>query len=512
MERTQLKVVFRRISLSILTLSFLAAITLIVVACGSTSTSTPSGSGMAKVNVMISDPATCQSPSGPFAHVYVTITDVKAHVSATAGDNDSGWVDLTPNLSKAPMQVDLLGQANNHCFLATLGDAQQLQPGSYQQIRLILAPNSATVTSNACASSANCVVVASDSSVHTLQLSSESQTGIKIPSGQIASGAFTVGAGQTKDLDLDFITCQSIVRQGNGQYRLKPVLHAGEVSTTSTSINGKVLDGVTGNPVDGKVVVVHHHRRFRVQQYRHCRSLRAGLGVAEFVYPQRHRHFPEQQQYGYRSRCRPERSGNAGFSRLHHPAGANLDPELRHLVPGNIRPRRRTDLPQQHRLRGLLAGRFIGRRQRGRVVLERHHPHRKRNPGDLQDRGAGIRSILRRPGRLLSVGTGHKCIYAGRRRISSHRRPAGVHRLSIRGANPARCSTNQQHILGAPFLGGRIVKKWETTVLAQSDFIPQVEYFSGRLQSLPLSACGKSPGLKGHDFSRAVKPRESPRL
>ncbi len=255
MERTQLKVVFRRISLSILTLSFLAAITLIVVACGSTSTSTPSGSGMAKVNVMISDPATCQSPSGPFAHVYVTITDVKAHVSATAGDNDSGWVDLTPNLSKAPMQVDLLGQANNQCFLATLGDAQQLQPGSYQQIRLILAPNSASVTSNACGSSANCVVLASDSSVHTLQLSSESQTGIKIPSGQIASGAFTVGAGQTKDLDLDFITCQSIVRQGNGQYRLKPVLHAGEVSTTSTSINGKVLDGVTGNPVDGKVVV-----------------------------------------------------------------------------------------------------------------------------------------------------------------------------------------------------------------------------------------------------------------
>lgn len=210
---------------------------------------------MAQVNVRISDPATCRSPSGPFAHVYVTITDVKANVSSTAGDNDSGWVDLAPNLSKGPMQVDLLGQANNQCFLATLGDAQQLQPGSYQQIRLILAPNSVSVSNNACAGSANCVVLAADSSVHTLQLSSEAQTGIKIPSGQIAGGAFTVGAGQTKDLDIDFITCESIVHQGNGQYRLKPVLHAGEVSTTSTSINGKVLDGVTGNAVNGTVLV-----------------------------------------------------------------------------------------------------------------------------------------------------------------------------------------------------------------------------------------------------------------
>ena len=255
MKRSLLNFCFRGVSQSIITLLFLAAIALAVVACSGTSSSMPSGSGMAQVKVMISDPATCQSPSGPFAHVYVTITDIKAHVSATAGDNDMGWVDLTPSLSNAPRQIDLLGQADNQCFLATLGDAQQLQPGSYQQIRLILAPNTATVANNACGSVANCVVLGADSSVHELQLSSESKTGLKIPSGQIAHGAFTVQAGQTKDLDIDFITCQSIVREGNGKYRLKPVLHAGEVSATSTSINGKVLDGVTGNPVNGPVVV-----------------------------------------------------------------------------------------------------------------------------------------------------------------------------------------------------------------------------------------------------------------
>jgi len=251
---------FPRVRKAIFALLILFATGFIVVACSNTSTgssgSTTPTSTMATVSVRVSDPATCQSPSGPFSHVYVTITDVLAHVSATAGDSDPGWVDLTPGLSNAPMQVDLLGQANNQCFLATLGDAQQLQAASYQQIRVILAPNGgATMANNPCGGDANCVVLASDSSVHTLELSSEAKTGIKIPSGQIASSKFTIAAGQTEDLDIDFIACQSIVHEGNGKYRLKPELHAGEVSTTSTSINGKVLDGVTGNPVSGTVVV-----------------------------------------------------------------------------------------------------------------------------------------------------------------------------------------------------------------------------------------------------------------
>ncbi|MFP5234130.1 MAG: DUF4382 domain-containing protein [Acidobacteriota bacterium] len=234
-----------------------SGISIAVVACSSNSMSTGTSSGMGTVNTQLSDPATCQAPSGPFEHVYVTITDVQASTSATASSTDSGWVDLTPGLSSSPQQIDLLGQANNQCFLATLGDSQELQAGSYQQIRIILAANStgSSLSKNACSNgAANCVVLTSDGSVQTLLLSSEAQTGIKIPSGQIAGGAFNVAAGQTEDLDIDFSVCESIVDAG-GQYRLKPVLHAGEVSTTSTSINGTILDSATGNPVNGTVLV-----------------------------------------------------------------------------------------------------------------------------------------------------------------------------------------------------------------------------------------------------------------
>lgn len=230
-----------------------------MVAC-STMSNAPSASGMAKLTVSISDPATCQAPNGPFSAVYVTITDVQANLSSTAGDSDSGWVDLTPNLK--PTQVNLLGLPGpNGCFLATLGDALELQAGSYQQIRIMLASNSAaSVSGNKCSSGNNCVVLSADSSVHTLDLSSEAQTGIKIPPGQIAGGAITVAQGKTEDLDIDFNTCASIVHEGNGQYRLKPTLHAGVVSTTSSSINGTVLDAATGNPSTGMVEVALEQR------------------------------------------------------------------------------------------------------------------------------------------------------------------------------------------------------------------------------------------------------------
>src|SRR5206468_2463633 len=83
------------------------------------------------------------------------------------------------------------------------------------------APNSASVNNNKCGNVANCLMLTSDPSntPQALQLSSETQTGIKIPSGQIAGGSFTIGSGQTKDLNIDFDACASVVVQGSRQYR-----------------------------------------------------------------------------------------------------------------------------------------------------------------------------------------------------------------------------------------------------------------------------------------------------
>lgn len=217
------------------------------------------GSGQtATVTTSLSDPSTCSAPQGPYRHIYVTVTDVQISQSANSGNSNSGWVDLTPTLKDNPVQVDLLGVANQ-CFLSTLGSTG-IPAGNYQQLRVILAKDGIAIANNKCGAAANCVMLTSDPSNTPipLLLSSESNTGIKIPSGQIAGGQFSVKGGDNKDLNIDFNACASMVVQGNGQYRLKPVLHAGEVDlqSTATAISGTLIDGATGQPIVGGTTVI----------------------------------------------------------------------------------------------------------------------------------------------------------------------------------------------------------------------------------------------------------------
>lgn len=236
------------------------AIAGIIVSCGGGSSSmTSTSSGMGTINVSISDPPSCMPPNGQFTHVYITVRSVQANINSSAGDSDPGWQELAPQLASAPMQIDLFSAPQTTCVLAQLGSAS-LPVGSYQQIRLILVSNSpgamdAVPSQNACAGNGyNCVVLG-DGSIHELQLSSEAQTGLKIPPGQVVGGPITVMAGQSVDLNIDFNACISIVHEGNGDFRLKPTLTAAQVSANNTGIGGQVLDSVTKAPINGSVQV-----------------------------------------------------------------------------------------------------------------------------------------------------------------------------------------------------------------------------------------------------------------
>lgn len=230
----------------------------IIVSCSGGSSSNMV-SGMGTVNVSMSDPPSCMPPNGQFVHVYVTVRSVQAHISATADDNSSGWQELAPQLAGAPMQIDLFSKPQTTCILAQLGSAS-IPAGSYQQIRLLLVSNSpgagdAVPSSNACAGNGfNCVVL-EDTTIHELLLSSQANTGLKIPPGQIVGGPLQVTAGQSVDLNIDFNACASIVREGNGRFRLKPTLTAGQVSANNTGISGKVVDSLTNRPIAGNVQV-----------------------------------------------------------------------------------------------------------------------------------------------------------------------------------------------------------------------------------------------------------------
>ncbi len=244
----------------------LLAIVFMLGSCGGGTTSTPSVSTTGVVTTNMSDPPTCGPPAGQFSHVWVTITRVRAHISAdTSLDiNASGWIDLV-NLTSSPKQLDLLSLVSTTCLLNQLGSISGLPAGNYQQIRILLLNNTpgsgaATPSPNNCsaASAFNCVVLASTGSVQALQLSSEATTGIKVPPGQIAGGGIRLSAGQSTDINIDFNSCASIVQQGNGAFRLKPTLTAGVVSTAqaSNSISGKIVDSVTKNGVPNAIVLL----------------------------------------------------------------------------------------------------------------------------------------------------------------------------------------------------------------------------------------------------------------
>ena len=255
---TSLARFFVRYSSALLFSATALGLAIVAISCGGSSSPLMSNA-MGTVNVSISDPPSCKAPTGPFTHVYVTVRSVQAHTSSSAGDSTPGWQELAPQLANAPMQVDLFAAAQTNCILAQLGSAQ-LPVGNYQQIRLLLVSNSpagsdAVPTTNACAGHGfNCVVL-EDGSVHQLNLSSQANTGLKIPPGQVLGGPISVQAGQSVDLNIDFNACASIVQEGNGQYRLKPALTASQVSKNNSGISGQIVDSLTKAPIKGNVFV-----------------------------------------------------------------------------------------------------------------------------------------------------------------------------------------------------------------------------------------------------------------
>ena len=248
--------------------SLVIAVAVVVSCTGGNKNNMMTSPNMGIVAVSISDPPSCAATvgtaamqPGTFSDVWITIVSVKAHISATADPSASGWQELAPQLNSAPVQVDLLNLPADgvQCLLQRLGSAS-LPPGDYQQIRLILLANAATSMApspNACAQLGNVFnCVKNSSGLHTLDLSSEATTGLKIPPGQIMGGPLHVAADQSVDLNIDFNTCASLVAEPNGNFRLKPTLTAGVVSPNMTGISGQIVDSVTLKPIAGATVTL----------------------------------------------------------------------------------------------------------------------------------------------------------------------------------------------------------------------------------------------------------------
>lgn len=152
--------------------------------------------------------ALTDAPSCGYDNVYVTVQTVRVHQSASAGDADSGWSEITLSPQR---RIDLNTLTNG--VVEELGQTQ-LPAGTYTQLRLVLADNGNS------APYANAVKPTGGSET-ALSTPSAQQSGLKV------NVNIDVPVGQVADIVLDFDACKSVVKRGNsGQYNLKPVITA----------------------------------------------------------------------------------------------------------------------------------------------------------------------------------------------------------------------------------------------------------------------------------------------
>ncbi|MBA3056904.1 MAG: DUF4382 domain-containing protein [Gammaproteobacteria bacterium] len=169
--------------------------------------------------------ALTDAPACGYDAVNVTIQKIRVHQSDSANpDNPSGWSEIVMNPA---LRVDLLKLQNGE--LAELGELT-LPTGSYNQMRLVLAENSANPTVQL----ANSVVLTGDTT--------QTEIALKTPSGQ-QSGVkakqfnLNIATNQLANFVVDFDACKSVViAGGSGQYLLKPQL----------SVIPRYISGVTG--------------------------------------------------------------------------------------------------------------------------------------------------------------------------------------------------------------------------------------------------------------------------
>jgi hypothetical protein len=190
--------------------------------CGSGGSSSGSGSG--QLTVLMAD---APPNLGDVTAVNVTISKVEVHRSGSGGEGSGSWV----TVFEGAKTFNLLDLANieNVTALPHLVD-DGLPAGHYTQLRLIVATASIEV----------------GGTTFPLVIPSGANTGLKALPFDVASQQDTV-------LLVDFDVARSVTRQGDGTYRLQPVIRLAPVTLTST-LTGKVVDA-SGAPMSAQVTL-----------------------------------------------------------------------------------------------------------------------------------------------------------------------------------------------------------------------------------------------------------------
>jgi len=198
-----------------LSMVFIGLIVLSVAGCVQGPQGGAPGAGTGRAVFTLADAA---ADMGAISSVKVTVDSVMAHNAA------QGWV----TVSSVPKTYDLL-QLNATGKQVLLADVQ-LQPGTYEQVRLVISK----------------VMVTDDTGEHEA----------KLPSGDLKIvGGFDVAANTTSAVMFDFIADESLHVTGNGEYIMAPVIRLQTVENASVDASDENDVEVAGGRVKTDVKV-----------------------------------------------------------------------------------------------------------------------------------------------------------------------------------------------------------------------------------------------------------------
>jgi hypothetical protein len=189
--------------------------TFVLTGCGGGGSTGGPGGNTGTLRVSLVD-----APDPTITSLNITIDRVEAHVvnPDDLNDNEPGhWQTITTN----PQTFDLLDLVTNEAILGS----GTLPVGRYSQVRLFI--SNATVTDA--------------TGTHPVTIPSAGNTGIKL------NVDYTISPNQITAILLDFNVSKSLIKTGNGQYRLQPVSPA-VVKVLSGTITGTVTRN--GTPLD----------------------------------------------------------------------------------------------------------------------------------------------------------------------------------------------------------------------------------------------------------------------
>ena len=180
-----------------LSASAAAVLLAVAIACGGTPTSATQN---ASLSIVLKD-----SPFGDARALLVTFSEISAHTSG------GGWTTLAFSGGATSRTCDLKQLTSAQDVLGT----GPLPAGHYTQIRVTV--TSAMLYFDATAATGPCAA--------TMGAPSGRNAPIDIPSGQIIlNREFDLQANTTTSILLDFDGDKSVIQNGNGTYRMSPVI------------------------------------------------------------------------------------------------------------------------------------------------------------------------------------------------------------------------------------------------------------------------------------------------